>query len=147
MPIESHLNDALPFAALAAVPARVHVEIGDTEAHLLLPLYGVVAAAALALFWELPGEERRPRELGAVALPLALWIGWSGVSILWTRDLREAGIELVFFVLPFGLLAVCLARLPWSRRGATWLLATFSNRRRQPAGMPCPSDSAQQKAQ
>jgi uncharacterized membrane protein len=31
--------------------------------------------------------------------------------------------------------------------GATWLLATFSNRLRQPAGMPCPSDSAQQKGQ
>jgi hypothetical protein len=113
----------LPFLALALVPARIPVHVGDTDANLLLPLYGVVAAAALALFWELPGEERRPRELGAVALPLALWIGWSGVSILWTRDLREAGIELVFFVLPFGLLAVCLARLPWSRRGATWLLA------------------------
>jgi putative inorganic carbon (hco3(-)) transporter len=111
----------LPFCALAVLPARIPVHVGDTEANLLLPLYGVVAAAALALFWELPTEERQPRELGPVALPLGLWIGWSGLSILWTPDLRQAGIQLIFFVLPFGLLAVCLARLPWSRRGVEWL--------------------------
>jgi hypothetical protein len=113
----------LPFAALAVLPARIPVHVGDTDANLLLPLYAVVAAAALALFWELPGEERRSRELGPVALPLALWIGWSGLSILWTKDLRQAAIELIFFVLPFGLLAVCVARLPWSRRGIAWLAA------------------------
>jgi hypothetical protein len=111
----------LPFLVLATVPARIPVHLGGETYNLLVPLYGVVAAAALALLWELPTEERQPRELGAVALPLGLWIGWSGVSILWTNDLRQAGIELVFFVLPFGLLAVSLARLPWSRRGVSLL--------------------------
>jgi O-antigen ligase len=43
--------------------------------------------------------------------------------MLWTEDVRQAGIELVFFVLPFGLLAVSLARLRWSRRGVAWLAA------------------------
>jgi O-antigen ligase len=116
----------LPFATLAALPARIPVHVGDTDANLLLPLYGVVAAAALALLWELPTEERQPRELGAVALPLGLWVGWTGLSILWTQDLRQGAIELVFFVLPFGLLAVSLARLPWSRRGVTWLTAQLA---------------------
>jgi O-antigen ligase len=113
----------LPFLALAAFPARIPVHLGDEVYNLLLPLYGVVAAAALALLWELPTEERQPRELGAVALPLGLWIGWTGLSTLWTQDLRQAGIELVFYVLPFGLLAVSLARLTWSRRGVSLLAA------------------------
>jgi O-antigen ligase len=116
----------LPFVALAALPARIPVHVGGTSANLLLPLYGVVAAAALALFWQLPTEERQPRELGPVALPLGLWVGWSGISILWTNDVRQAAIELVFYVLPFGLLAVALARLPWSRRGVVWLAAQLS---------------------
>jgi hypothetical protein len=111
----------LPFLALAVLPARIPVHVGDTDANLLLPLYAVVAAAAIALFWVLPTEERPPRELGPVALPLALWIGWSGISILWADDVRGACIQLIFFVLPFGLLAVCLARLTWSRRGIEWL--------------------------
>jgi O-antigen ligase len=111
----------LPFWVLALAPARIPVHVGDTQANLLLPLYGVVAAAALALAWELPGEEDRRRELGPVAWPLGLWVGLTGVSILWTKDLRQGAIELVFFVLPFGLLAVSIARLPWSRRGVVWL--------------------------
>ena len=111
----------LPFTALVVAPARFPVHVGSTEANLLLPLYAVVAAAALALAWELPGEERHARELGPIAWPLALWIGWTGLSILWTRDLRQAAIELLFFVLPFGLLAVSLARLEWHRRAVVWL--------------------------
>jgi putative inorganic carbon (HCO3(-)) transporter len=113
----------LPFVALAALPARIPVHVGGTDARLLLPLYGVVVAAALALFWELPTEVRQPRELGPIALPLGLLIGWSGISTFWTSDLRQAAIQLVFFVLPFGLLAVSLARLSWSRRGIQWLTA------------------------
>ncbi len=103
----------LPFVALALVPARIPVSVGDTEANLLLPLYGVVGAAALALAWELPGEDDRRRELGPLAWPLGLWVAWTGISFAWTRDVREGAIELVFFVLPFGLLAVSLARLRW----------------------------------
>ena len=42
-------------------------------------------------------------------------VGWEGISILWTKDVRQGAIELLFFVLPFGLLTVALARLVWSR--------------------------------
>src|SRR5439155_7762700 len=45
----------LAVAVLACVPARIPVHVGLTEANLLLPLYGVVVAAALALVWELFG--------------------------------------------------------------------------------------------
>jgi O-antigen ligase len=112
----------LALATLACVPARIPVHVGSTEANLLLPLYGVVAVAALALAWELFGEEPRHRELGRLAWPLALFIGWEGLSFLWTKDVRQGAIELLFFILPFGLLAVVLARLIWSR---TWVLALY----------------------
>jgi hypothetical protein len=52
---------------------------------------------------------------------VALFVGWEGLSLLWSGDVREGAIELLFFVLPFGLLAVALARLPWSRAAALTL--------------------------
>jgi O-antigen ligase len=111
----------LAVATLACVPARFPVHVGHTQANLLLPLYGVVAVAAVALAWELYGEQPRSRELGPLAWPLAVFIGWEGLSLAWSQDVREGAIELLFFVLPFGLLAVVLARLVWSRAWATFL--------------------------
>ncbi len=112
----------LAVATLACVPARIPVHVGSTQANLLLPLYAVVAVAAIAFAWQLAGDDRRSRELGPLAWPLGLFIGWEGLSFLWTKDVRQGAIELLFFVLPFGLLAIALARLPWSR---AWVLALY----------------------
>jgi O-antigen ligase len=112
----------LPFAALACVAARIHVHVGSTEANLLVPMYGVVAAVALLLAWELWQGDARTRELGPVAWPLAAFVAWGGLSMIWTQDVRQGAIELLFFYLPFGLLAVALARLRWSRLIALGLL-------------------------
>ena len=106
----------LAFASLACVPIRIPVEIGDEEANLLLPLYAVVAALAVALAWQLARGDSRARELGPMALPLAALVGWTGLSLLWSDDLREGSIFLIAFVLPFGVLALGFARLPWARR-------------------------------
>src|ERR671936_1084170 len=111
----------LAFAALVCVPARIPVRVGSTDANLLVPLYGVVAAAALVLAYELVRGDRRARELGPLALPLAAFAGWTGLSLAWSQDLRQGAVELLFFFLPFGLLAVCLARLPWRPRLVPWL--------------------------
>ena len=73
----------LAVAALACVPARIPVHVGATEANLLLPMYGVVAAAAIALAWDLFGDAPRSRELGKLSWPLALFVAWQGVSIFW----------------------------------------------------------------
>ena len=105
----------LAFGTLACVPARIPVHVGSTQANLLLPIYGVVVVAALALAWELYGEELRVRELGPLAWPVAAFVGWDGLSLLWSQDVKQGAIELLFFVLPFGLLTLALARLPWSR--------------------------------
>jgi len=112
----------LAFAVLACIPVRIPVNLGDSDANLLVPLYGVTAAAGLALLWQVVrGGDRRSRELGPVALPLAAFVLWTGISILWTDDLQEGAIALGAFILPFGLLSVCIARLPWRGRWLTWL--------------------------
>src|SRR4029453_6746637 len=98
-------------------PARFQVNIGSTQASLLVPMYGVVIAAALALGWQLLRGDERSRELGPLAWPLAAFVLWSGLSLAWSQDLRQGAIELLAFYLPFGLLTVCLARLPWQREG------------------------------
>ncbi len=90
--------------------------MGDEEANLLLPLYGVVGAYALALAWQLLRGDARSRELGPIAWPLAAVVAWTGLALLWTDDLREGAIFLAAFMLPFCLLAVGIARLPFSRR-------------------------------
>jgi O-antigen ligase len=105
----------LTVAVLACAPARIPVSVGHTKANLLLPMYVVVGAAALALVWELFGNhDSRVRELGPFAWPLALFVGWSGIAFLWSQDRRQGAIYLLFYVLPFALLAVSLGRLPWA---------------------------------
>jgi putative inorganic carbon (HCO3(-)) transporter len=112
----------LALAVLACVPARIPVHVGSTQANLLLPIYGVVVVAAFALAWQLYRGDTRSRELGPLAWPLAIFVGWTGLSLLWSKDVRQGAIELLFFVLPFGLLTVALARLVWSR---AWVLTLY----------------------
>jgi hypothetical protein len=105
----------LAVAVLACAPARFPVSVGQTKANLLLPMYVVVAGAALALVWELFGNhDGRARELGPLAWPVALFVTWTGIAFLWSEDHRQGAIYLLFYVLPFALLAVSLARLPWA---------------------------------
>jgi putative inorganic carbon (HCO3(-)) transporter len=114
----------LPFAALACVPARIPLNIGASNGNLLVPLYGVVAAYALVLAWELwRGDGDESPELARLALPLAVFVGWTGLSLVWTQDLHEGAIELLFFFFPFGVLTVGLARLAWRREWLAWLWA------------------------
>jgi O-antigen ligase len=130
----------LPLTALACAPAQVTVTAGGEAARVPAPLYAVVAAAALALawrlFWEIPKRRSDPDEeprlrrllagrrsdLGPLAWPLGLLVAWLGLGLLWTPDEPEGARLLLFSVLPFGLLAAALARLPW--RGA-WLATLY----------------------
>jgi putative inorganic carbon (hco3(-)) transporter len=118
----------LPLAALACVPARIQLAVGSTQASLLVPMYGVIAAAALAFAWRLARdpESARKRELGPLALPLAIFVLWSGVTMIWSQDVRQGAIELLAFYLPFGVLAVELSRLPWRREWFGWLWALLA---------------------
>ena len=82
------------------------MHVGSTDANLLVPLYAVIAGAAVLLGWELVRGDDRTRELGPLAWPLALLVGLERAqSSLWTKDLHEGAVALLFFWLPFGLLA------------------------------------------
>jgi len=116
-----HKPYALAFATLACIPLRLPVDIGRDEVNLLLPLYAVIGGLALALAWSFLRGDDRSRELGPVAWPLAAFVLWTGLSVLWADDIRRAAIFLGAFVLPFGLLAIGFARLPWRGRWLTWL--------------------------
>jgi O-antigen ligase len=111
----------LAVLALLAVPARIPVEVGDTEAKLLVPLYALIAGGAFALAWSLWREPPRARELGPLTWPAALLACWFALSGLWGDDVSAGALTLFFFVLPFTLLALMLARLPWRDRAAVRL--------------------------
>jgi hypothetical protein len=99
---------------LACAPLQISVSVGASRGSLLLPLYAVVAGAALALGWQLTFTQGGSRELGALAWPLALLVAWSGVASIWSDDRRQGAVYLLCYLLPFALLAASVARLQWS---------------------------------
>jgi putative inorganic carbon (HCO3(-)) transporter len=107
----------LPLAALACIPIRIGVHVDGAGSKLLVPLYVVILAAAMYLAWELAHGDERVRELGLAAWPLAAYLAWTGVSLVWSKDVHEGAKELLAFYVPFTVLTLALARLPWSRLG------------------------------
>jgi O-antigen ligase len=97
------------FLALACLPVRVHL-LGH---QLLAPLYVVSAGAAANLLWELVHGDERTRELRLASRPLAFYLAWVGLSLGWTVDVRTGAIDVLAFYIPFTILALAIARLPW----------------------------------
>jgi len=98
------------YGTLAFVPARV----GFLGHQLLVPLYAVALGAAGLLLWQLVDGDERTRELGIASWPLALYLIWIGLSVEWSVDVHTAAIDMLAFYVPFTVLAVSIARLPWS---------------------------------
>jgi O-antigen ligase len=105
-----------PVVLLLAAPFRIPVNLGSQHAFLLLPLYGVLAAAGLAFCWRLASAEPRP-VTALLTAPVGAFIALSGLSLLWSRDLKQGSIELVFFLFPFAAMFSIVARTPF----AAWL--------------------------
>jgi O-antigen ligase len=97
------------FATLAFVPFRVHF-LGH---QLLVPLYAITLGAAGLLLWQLLEGDERTRELGIATWPLALYLVWIGLSVEWSVDVHSAAIDALAFYVPFTILALSIARLPW----------------------------------
>jgi O-antigen ligase len=110
-----------PLLALACVPVRIGVHVGGSSSKLLVPLYVVILGGTILLAWQLIEGDTRSRELRLAAWPLAAFVGWTGLSLVWSKDVREGAIELLAFIVPFTLLALTVARLPWSRLGVRLL--------------------------
>jgi hypothetical protein len=110
---------ALPLAALAALPFRVPVEAGADTANLLVPLYLVIAAGALA--WAVPrirdGERfDPPRANGAMEWLLAVAMVLYTLQAAYSTSLDKALEQTVFFYVPFALLFAVLRDIDWSAR-------------------------------
>ena len=97
------------YATLAFVPVRV----GFLGHQLLVPLYVIALGAAGLLLWDLVEGDDRTRELGIASWPLALYLVWIGLSIGWSGAVHAGAIDLLAFYIPFTILAVSIARLPW----------------------------------
>src|SRR5206468_12270079 len=106
-----------PLLALACVPVRIGVHVGGSSSKLLVPLYVVILGATMLLAWQLVEGDERVRELGPAAWPLAAFVAWTGLSLAWTQDVSTGAVEVLAFYVPFTLLALTFARLPWSRLG------------------------------
>jgi putative inorganic carbon (HCO3(-)) transporter len=101
----------IAYATLAFIPFRVHF----AHHQLLVPLYAVAVGAALLMLWELVNGDERARELGLVSWPLALYLVWIGLSLGWSVDVHTAALDLLAFYIPFTILALSIARLPWQQ--------------------------------
>lgn len=107
----------VPVALLLAAPFRIPIELGSQDAFLLLPLYVVLAAASLALFYRAIRGDSLATIPVWLAAPAAALIAWASLSLLWALDPSEGSIALLFFVFPFAALLAVVARSPW----ADWL--------------------------
>jgi O-antigen ligase len=107
----------LPLAATFALPFRVPIESGGESANLLVPLYFVVAAGAVAFAvprvrGRRPARDPAPRGplewllLGAVVL--------YAVQAAYSSDFGKALEQVVFFYVPFALLYALLVSIPWT---------------------------------
>lgn len=105
----------VPIALLVVSPFRISVSIGAQQAYLLVPLYVVLAAACLALLIRaLRGDSGKPLP-PLLGVPAAAFVTLAGLSLLWTHDLRQGSIELLFFLFPFSALVVAVAQAPFRR--------------------------------
>ena len=106
--------------AVAALPFRVPIQAGgSTTSNLLVPLYLVIAAGALAFIYPaLRGDAARPTSAtapGWVERLLALYIVLYGIQSVYSTDFEKALQNVVFFYVPFTLLFCLLTRLEWTR--------------------------------
>jgi putative inorganic carbon (HCO3(-)) transporter len=114
-----HRPQAFPVLAVTAVPFRVPIEAAGTTSNLMVPLYLVIAAAAAAHLWkQTRARAPAPASAGvrAVEIALALFISLYALQSLYSSDVDTALEQMVFFYVPFALLARLLSEVPWTRR-------------------------------
>ncbi len=114
-----------PVALLAAAPFRIGVSLGSQYARLLLPLYGVLAAATLTLAWRLLRNGPARRIDRSFAVPSAALICLYSISLLWAKDVKAGSIELAAFLFPFLALVAVIVHEPsrsWLPRALAFVL-------------------------
>jgi O-antigen ligase len=110
---------ALPLLLVAALPFRLPLEIGGEDANLLLPLYAVIGAGALAMGVEAlrrGGARERPAEARPLLIVLALAIVLYAAQSAYSEDIPFATRNVTFFLVPFAAMFVLLTDVEWSPR-------------------------------
>jgi putative inorganic carbon (hco3(-)) transporter len=131
------IPDAFPLLAIAALAFRVPVDLGGETSNLLIPLYVVITAGALAYainahreFGTERADDRRPSSDGhgsrlgraidfaTLALPwlLAGFIVLYGVQSAYSADLSKATENVAFFYVPFAVMLALLLQVRWTPR-------------------------------
>jgi hypothetical protein len=112
---------------LLAAPFRLPLDFGSSHrfyvaiAHggqlgRLLPLYVVLAVAALATAWNaVRGGPIRPIRRD-IAWPSAAFLAFASLSMMWSEDVGSARNLLEYFLLPFAVLVVVVAHAPFPAR-------------------------------
>ena len=115
----------LALAAAAALPFRIPIESGGDTANLLVPLYLVIAAGALAYA---TARLRAPRglddivpeegehERGPLEWLLAGAVVLYAAQASYSSDFDEALSQTIFFYVPFALLYALLVRISWTKQ-------------------------------
>jgi O-antigen ligase len=119
---------AFPLAAAVAIPFRVPISSGGSTSNLLVPLYVVVGAGALAyaiprVFGERGDEPER--RAGLLEWLVAGSVVLYAVQSSYSDDFDKALENVVFFYVPFTLLFTLLARIEWSRALAVRVLGVL----------------------
>ncbi|MHB8533700.1 MAG: O-antigen ligase family protein, partial [Solirubrobacteraceae bacterium] len=131
-------EDAFPLLAVAALPFRLPISADSRTVNLLIPLYLVIAAGAIAHgLPQVLGRARarraaagagagpgatpgaqRPREDPAVryaTLLLAATVVLYALQATYSDDRAKAAENLAFFYVPFGLMFLLLREVRWTR--------------------------------
>jgi putative inorganic carbon (HCO3(-)) transporter len=116
----------LPLLAVFALPFRIPVESAGQTANLLVPLYGVIAAACLSQMPSLLRDRRptgtRDRPVGILAAVLLGSVVLYALQATYADNVSLAAQQIVFFYVPFALLFGLLVRLEWTARVLKWCL-------------------------
>ena len=113
-------REAFPIAAIALLPLRVPLEIGGDTANLLVPLYLVIAAGAIASL----SRRDRPAAVGPPGSGWPLWLRYALAATLvlyaiqssYSRDVANAIENAGFFLVPFAVMFALLCEVEWTRR-------------------------------
>jgi O-antigen ligase len=112
----------LPLAIVATLPFRVPLHAGGDTANLLVPLYLVIAAAAVATLlrdWTAPPAAQAARPL---AWLLAAAVVLYALQTLYSDDFSKGLQNVCFFFVPFTVAYRLLREVRWDRRLLTLVL-------------------------
>ncbi len=122
-----------PVALFAALPLRVPVQVAGQTAHLLIPLYLVIAAGLVCLAYEelagrrpAPGVDGLPRPDPPLLAERPAWV-WLyrviavmlvlyAIQSSYSEDVSNAIENACFFLVPFAVMLMLLGEVRWTRR-------------------------------